>query len=182
MNFAPFGVHIPDDCRPFAEIKEIGLTLYPGSNTFSNLKAVPEGVVNLTDDILCFVDTALFSKVLPAAPSHIVLPPRMAAARTVWEFSVTSFDDSVCPARVRAKVLSFEQLGEYTGFCRAQWAILEALIAATRFQWIPKTKILESWPLWQEVVAKTGGGRERKALRKLADYFVRQGVSISIDL
>jgi len=177
-NFAPIGVHIPDDCLQFSEVKEINLVLYPGSHTFANLKNVPEGVVNFTDDVLSFVDTALFSDLLPKVPSHIVRPPRMAGARTIWEFSVTSFDDSVCPARVKGKVLLFEELGGYTGFCRAQGAILEALITATRLQWTPKSKILDSWPLWQEMVLKTGGIRELKAFRRLAGDLVQQGVLI----
>ncbi len=157
VNFAPIGVCIPDDCLQLSEVKEVELTLYSGSNTFSNLKSIREGVINLTDDVLSFVDTALFSALLPSVPSHIVRPPRMAAAKTAWEFSVTSFDESICPARVKGKVLLFTELGSYTGFCRAQGAILEAVIAATRLQWISTSKILESWPLWQELVAKTGG-------------------------
>jgi hypothetical protein len=178
VNFAPIGVLLPDDCLQLSEVKEIDLILYPGSNTYSNLKSVREGVINLTDDVLSFVDTALSSELLPAVPSQIVLPPRMAEAKTVWEFSVTDFDDSVCPARVKGKVLLFKEFGSYSGFCRAQGVILEAVITATRLQWIPKSKILESWPLWREIVDKTGGVRELTAFRKLTGYFVQQGISI----
>lgn len=178
VNFAPIGVHLEDDCLQLSEVKEIGLTLYPGSRTFANLKSTGEGVINLTDDVLSFVDTALFSEVLPAVPSSTVRPPRMAAAKSVWEFSITYFDDSACPAQLKAKVLYFKEVGGYTGFCRAQGAVLEAAIAATRLQWIPENKILESWPLWQEMVAKTGGVREKRALRKLADYFVKHGILV----
>lgn len=178
VNFAPIGVHLSDDCTRLSELTEFGLILYPGSHTFSNLKDVREGVINLTDDVMSFVDTALYSERLPEIPSHTVLPPRMAAAKTVLEFSVTSFDDATCPAKVKGKVLLFAELGSYSGFCRAQGAILEAVIAATRLQWIPKSKILELWPLWREVTTKTGGVREREALCKLADYFVHQGISI----
>jgi hypothetical protein len=181
VNFAPIGVHLLGDCLQLSEVKEVVLMLYPGSNTFSNLKDIPEGVINFTDDVLSFVDTALFSHLLPAVPSHFVRPPRMAAAKTVWEFSVTSFDDSASPARVEGKVLLFKELGGYSGFCRAQGAILEAAITATRLQWIPESKVLESWPLWQEIVAKTGGVRELKAFRKLTDYFVGRGISIPTD-
>ena len=177
-NFAPIGIRIPADCLRLSEVKEIELALYPGSETFSNLKSVPEGVVNCTDDVLSFVDTALFSELPPAVPSHLVRPPRMAAAKAVWEFSVMSFDDRTCPARVKGKILRYEELGGFAGLCRAQGAVLEAAILATRLQWISPGTIVESWPHWQEVVAKTGGVREQAAFQKLAGYLVRQGIAI----
>ncbi len=178
VNFAPIGVHIPDNTSHFSEVKDIEILLYSGSNTFSNVKTTAEGVINFTDDISIFVDTALFSKSLPTAPSLMVRPPRMAEAKTVWEFSVTSFNDSTEPARVVGKVLSFDELAGFTGFCRAHWVILEATIVATRIQWIPVNKIEESWQFWQEVVIKTGGIRERQAFQKVTNYFVQQGISI----
>jgi hypothetical protein len=177
-NFAPIGVRIPDDCLRLSEVKEIDLFLYPGSHTFSNLKQVPQGVANLTDDVLSFVEAALFSDRLATVPSRLVLPPRIAAAKTLWEFSIGSFDDSSSPARVRGKVLLFEEVGGFAGYCRAQGAILEATIAATRLQWILPRKILDSWQLWQEAVAKTGGIREQRAFQKLTEYFVQQGFAI----
>ena len=93
-NFAPIGVHIPDDTTRLSEVKEIEIFLYSGSDTFINVKTKPEGVINFTDDVLTFVETALYSTVLPSLPSKKVIPPRMSGARTIWEFKVTEFDDS----------------------------------------------------------------------------------------
>lgn len=178
VNFAPIGVHVPDTTSHLSEVKDIEILLYSGSNTFSNLKTTAEGVINFTDDISIFVDTALFSISLPTAPSLMVRPPRMAEANTVWEFSVTSFNDSTEPARVAGKVLSYNELAGFTGLCRARGVIIEATILATRIQWIPVNKIEESWRFWQEVVIKTGGIRERQAFQKVSDYFIQQGISI----
>lgn len=180
-NFAPIGVHLTADCCRILEAKEIEISLYPGSNTYLNLKSTPEGVINLTDDVLTFVDTALFSLQVPAVPSARVRPPRMAEAKTVLEFVVTSFDESVCPARLKGTILLCEESGTYAGYCRAQGVVLEAAIAATRLQWISESKIVETWPSWQEIVVKTGGPRELEAFRKLADYLVRHGISIPVD-
>lgn len=177
-NFAPVGVHIPDHTFRLAEVKGIKLYLYRGSQTFANLQKTREGVVNFTDDVSCFVDTALFSQMLPSAPSRRVRPPRMAQAKTVWEFAVASFDDSAEPAEVLGEILVFEELAGFAGLCRAQGVILEAAVAATRLPWISPGKIEECWPAWREVVAKTGGLREKEALDKLALYFAQRGVSI----
>jgi hypothetical protein len=177
-NFAPVGVHITDDYAGLADVKHFDLRLYPGSNTFANLKERNEGVINFSDDIRAFVDTAFFSDLPLSVPSHSVRPPTMADAKAVWEFSVTSFDSSTVPTHVKCNVLLYKQIGSFGGFCRAQGAILEAVIAATRLQWIPANTIPEAWPGWREIVSKTGGRRELEAFRKLTEYLLRHDVPI----
>ncbi|WP_347489831.1 DUF447 domain-containing protein [Desulfoscipio sp. XC116] len=178
VNFAPIGVHVSDHTEWLSEVEEIEIFLYSGSKTFSNLRARPEGVINLTDDLLSFVDTALYSGILPTHPSDQVRPPRMAGAKLIWEFAVTSFDDSREPAKVTGKILLFRELSSFTGLCRAHGAILEAAITATRLTWIPASKVTDSWPLWQQVVEKTGGGKEKEAFAKITDYFCQQGIKV----
>lgn len=178
VNLAPMGVHIPDHILNLSEVREISLSIYSGSQTFINLPATLEGVINITDDVSAFVETALFSTILPTVPSRLVRPPRLANARTIWEFAVTEFDASGEPAKVRGLIRHYEELAGYRGFCRAEWAVLEAVIAATRWQWMPHSKIEESWPLWKEIVEKTGGIRERKALNQVSKYFAQKGVQI----
>lgn len=178
VNFAPVGVHVPDDCERVAEVKEFELRLYPGSSTFANLKKVPEGVINFSEDVLSFVETALFSDVPPTCPSHHVRPQTMANAEAAWEFTIRTFDDSRSPVSVRCSVLRYKAMGTFGGFCRAHGAVLEAVIAATRLQWIPAGAIIASWPAWQEMVMKTGGRRELEAFRRVTEYLVCHGVPI----
>ena len=178
MNFAPVGVHVPDDGMRLKDIREIEIFLYSGSHTFNNLKITPQGVINFTDDVLLFVETALFSNPLPFTPSLTVLPPRLATAKTIWEFSVTNFDDSRDPARVNGKILHIEERDGFSGFCRAHAVILEATILATRIEWIHPNKIIDSWPAWQEVVAKTGGTKEQEAFRKVAVFLKERKIPI----
>ncbi|NLI91656.1 MAG: DUF447 family protein [Peptococcaceae bacterium] len=181
VNFAPIGIYVPDNTQKLLDVKEMEIFLYPGSKTFNNLKATKIGVVNFTDDILSFVDTALFSFILPSLPSHMVLSPRMADANMIWEFMVTFFDDSTEPARVKCKILCAKEYAGFTGFCRAHCVILEAIIAATRLQFISATRIEKSWPLWQEVVNRTGGLREFQAFSKVTDYFIQNGIVLPIN-
>jgi len=180
VNFAPVGVHIPDNTLRISEVQELKFFLYSGSKTLANLKTIPEGVINFTEDILNFVNTALFSESLPALPSSQVRPPRMSSAKTVWEFAVTHFDDSSEPAKLTGRVLCFEEYEQsgFCGFCRSTGVILEALILATCLQWVPFSKIKEAWPLWREVVAKTGGTREKEAFQTITAYFIEKGISI----
>lgn len=178
VNLAPMGVHLPDTGGNLSAVKEISLFLYPGSHTYKNLSAIREGVANLTDDVGIFVETALFSVSFPTLPSCVVRPPRLAAARAVFEFVVTDFNSSREPAKVTGEVRYYEKLGGFTGFCRAQGAVLEAAIAATRCQWIPLRDMEEDWARWRKIVEKTGGIRERAAFKRIYDYLMLQGVPI----
>ncbi|ATW24041.1 DUF447 domain-containing protein [Candidatus Formimonas warabiya] len=178
VNFAPMGVHIPDHAINLSKVKEICLYLYSGSHTFDNLQTTLEGVINLTNDVMAFVETALFSTSLPTAPSRLVHPPRMAGAKTIWEFSVTDFHASVEPAKVLGKIKYYEELAGFSGLCRAQGAVLEAAIAATRWRWMTRSKIEESWAQWRETVERTGGSREQEAFSRVCDFFAQNGIDM----
>lgn len=181
VNFAPMGLHIPDDTSDLAQVKEINLRLYKSSQTLKNLETALEGVLNLTDDVLAFVETALFSKQLPTVPSQAIRTPGMAEAKTRWEFSVIDIDYSTDPVRIRGETNYFQELRGPMVFCRAQGAVLEALICATRWQWIPKRKIGEFWPRWQEVINKTGGKKEREAMQKIKEYLIENVFQVGFE-
>lgn len=167
-NFAPIGVRTEEGgVYPLTEFE---IHLYPGSHTYENLKRTGEGVVNFSDDLMAFVDSALYSKPLAPVPSEKLLTPRMAQVQAFWEFTVREFDDTREPARLRGQIIHAQYRGNFSGFCRAHGAILEALIAATRLQWLTPEELRGQWPHWQEIVIKTGGSKERSALAKIKSY------------
>ncbi|MFA6807683.1 MAG: DUF447 domain-containing protein [Eubacteriales bacterium] len=176
VNFAPIGVHIGDNMYDLAKIKEVELYLYKGSQTFTNLYLNFEGVINFTNDILIFVETALFSPKLLNSPSKLVRSPRMVGANAILEFIVLDFDSSVEPARVKGKIRCYEEFDGFKGFCRAQGAVLEALIMATRLERIAFLKIEESWNRWEEIILKTGGWKEQEALKRIKEYLIQKGI------
>ena len=180
VNFAPMGLHISDTDLERSPVKRIVFRLYSGSQTYENLKETGEGVINFTDDVLVFVETALYSACPRSVPSQKVRPSSMAHASTIWEFTVTRFDPSTDPAFLEGKIEHREQRSGFAGFCRAQGAVLEAAIAATRWQWLPIGKIINSWPVWLEVVQKTGGNREREAFNKVGSFLVDKGIQVPI--
>lgn len=180
-NFAPMGLHISDmdhERVGHSPAGSIYLRLYPGSQTYANLKATGQGVVNFTNNVLVFVDTALYSSCPSHRPSLKVRPPSMEQAHTIWEFTVTRFDSARVPALVEGKIEYCENRGGVTGFCRGQWAVLEAAIAATRWQLLPPAKITQPWPMWLELVKKTGGKREIEAFMKIGSFLVEKGILV----
>lgn len=178
VNLAPIGVHLPNNDLKIAMGKEVSLFLYAGSQTYKNLQTLPEGVINFSNDVNIFVETALFSLPFPTLPSHLVRPPRLAEAQSIGEFSVIQTDFSREPARIQGKILHYEQFAGFNGFCRAQWAVLEAAIMATRLQWISLNHIKEAWPWWKKLVEKTGGIKERDAFNRIYDYITQKGIDI----
>ena len=178
VNFAPIGIHIPNVDLGCAHLNQFVLRLYAGSRTYENLRTVREGVVNFTNDVLAFVETGLYSGCPPYLPSQKVRPPGMAYAGETWEFTVTHFDSAIEPALVQGEIVHREQKKGSTGFCRAQGAVLEAAIAATRWQYLPVEKITSLWPVWLEIVKKTGGQREWEAFNKVSLFLSARGIKV----
>ena len=178
-HFAPVGVIFPDDMEHLGKAEILSFKLYAGSRTYENLRARGEGVVNLTGNVLYFADAAL-RKICETYPSNKVKPHRLADAGVFWEFSVSLFDAGRNPALVTAKVLTYEQrLGFFTGFCRAQGAVLEAAVAASRRDFLPRREIETPWPVWREIVEKTGSAREKQAFQILSKKLTGEGFSLT---
>lgn len=156
--------------------KLVKLRPYQGSHTYANLQATRQGVICFTDNVMVFVETALFSSSPPYLPSHLVRPPRLAEASLAWEFCVTGFDAGSNPAQVEARISYWWGQPSAFGFCRAHLAVIEATIAATRWQWIDREELRRQWPSWERLVHKTGGKREQKALSLVRQYLEEHGL------
>lgn len=174
-NFAPIGVYTSLDI-PDARVL---LRLYSGSNTYINLKQSKQGVICFSDDVLLFVETALFSSCPPYVPSVTVIPPTLTNVGTAWEFFVSDFDDTADPAVIGANVVySRESSIRFTGFCRAKMAVLEATIAATRWHLAPE-QLMKYWNHWLAIVKKTGGRQEFLAFDRICAYLKTRDVVVS---
>ncbi len=172
VNFAPVGVHV----LSVAPAERASLRLYSGSQTYANLLATGQGVICFCNDVALFVETALYSATPPSVPSQAVIVPRLAAADTVWEFTVDNFNTAAEPAIVAVRVVHRRQgAAGFDGFCRARAAVLEATIAATRWRLAPD-KLTERWNDWREIVVKTGGASEWKAFNRVCAFLRAAGL------
>ncbi|WP_258359378.1 DUF447 domain-containing protein [Moorella sulfitireducens] len=206
INFAPVGVRLPSEHgsqpgRTLAgdsaaveagfvppgqavstarEDGQVELHLYRGSRTYANLLSTGEGVICFIDDVLLFVETALFSTCPSYVPSLKVRPPRLAGSGTVWEFKVSDFNVAAEPARVTGRIVHRGEGAGFRGFCRAQFAVLEAAIAATRWQWLAPQQVASRWDYWQQLVVKTGGAREFQAFSLVHKYLEDKGFSLPL--
>ncbi len=165
-NFAPMGVTIGDG--------EILIRPYRESATYRNLLATGQAVVNLTDNVRLFAEGALSSPEFPAFPAEMVRGLVLKDACSYFECSVVQANTDDERADFRCRVVKKGFLREFVGFNRAKNAIIEAAILATRVRFLGVERILQEYLRFSEIVKKTGGEEEAKAMHYLQNYVERQ--------
>ncbi len=165
VNFAPMGVEWGEHdivIKPFLE-----------TTTFQNIQATRVAVVNLTDDVMLFAQGAIGNVQFPAGPAQVVNGVVIDAACSWRELEVRSLDATPPRARIETHVVHCGVRREFIGYNRAQHAVLEAAILATRTHLLPAQHIRDEFARLQVIVDKTAGPREREAMALLTDYLRR---------
>lgn len=161
-NFAPMGILWGEETlivRPFRN-----------TTTCGNLLTSGYGVANLTDDVLAFVQTALYDAVLPHFPARVV-PGAVFQEACAWrEVEVIEESGSLERAEVHCRVLYRGWQRELLGFCRAHGAVIEATILATRLHMHTREAILDHLEQYKQIVQKTGDEREKIAFEQVSEY------------
>jgi hypothetical protein len=156
VNCAAMGVEWGEDA--------IVIKPYRPTRTLRNLQRHGEGVVNLTDDILLFVQAALGDPHPPTRPATAVAGAVLADACSWREVAVDVIDTGGPRARVTARVVARGTGREFVGFNRASHAVLEASILASRVRRLPAGEVGAELERLAVLVDKTAGPRERAAM------------------
>jgi hypothetical protein len=145
------------------------------SQTYANLRALGEGVLHVTDDVLLVARAAInaLDPLPPLSPAHAVRGWVLADACRYHEFRVLALDDREERTRMEAEVVHSGRQRDFFGFNRGKHAVIEAAILATRCHLLPAEEILDQFRRLAPLVDKTGGSREREAFMLLQEY-VRQ--------
>src|ERR1700741_1301736 len=104
------------------------------STTLENLRAVPYGVANPTDDVRVFAGCLTGRRDWPTVPSHAVPVPRLAAALAHTELAVSAVSEHPERPRFPCEVVAHGSHAPFAGFNRAQAAVVEAAILVSRLQ------------------------------------------------
>jgi hypothetical protein len=166
VNFAPMGVVWGETdliIRPFKD-----------TTTYRNLIATREAVVNLTDNVLIFVMTAVSDASFPHFPAPHVRGAVLEDACSYREVVVEAVDDTSERAEVRCRVVGSGRLRDFLGFNRGKNAVIEAAILATRLNLIGRERVTTAFREYDEIVRKTGGEQEREAMAYLWNYIKRE--------
>jgi uncharacterized protein len=162
MHLAPMGPRVAPDWSTFL------LRPFPTSQTYRNLKAHPQGVLHVTDDVLLLAQAAVGK-----APRQEAVPATRVAgfvligACRYYEFVVRSMDESRERVHIDVAVVHRGTLRDFFGLNRAKHAVVEAAILATRLHLLPPAEVLADYHKLRVLVEKTGGPAEHTAFEFL---------------
>ena len=145
------------------------------STTLDNLRANPHAVANFTDDVLIFAGCLTGNRDWPTRPATRVPGVVLDAALAHAELKVDRVEEDEQRPRFHCKMVFEASHEPFQGFNRAQSAVIEAAILASRLHMLPREKIERELGYLQTAVEKTAGPREHEAWRllveKIEDHF-----------
>ncbi len=162
VNCAPMGVEWDEETivlKPFLD-----------TATYRNVQATGAAVVNLIDDVRVFARGAISNPSYETVPATAVRGVVLADCCSWRELAVRSIDSGPPRSRIEMAVVHRGVRREFIGFNRAQHAVLEAAIYATRLHLLPRAFVDGELARLQVIVDKTAGPREREAMALLTEY------------
>ena len=158
---APMGVRNDDGLYLIAPFRP--------SRTLDNLLRCRQAVINYTDDVRVFAGFHTGRRDWPTVPAGTIRGVRLAQALAHVEVAVERWEDDEVRPRIWCRELARDTHGPFPGFNRAQAAVIEAGILASRLRRLPAEKIDREMDYLRIAVEKTAGPREREAWQWLED-------------
>lgn len=169
VNVSPMGPIVNES------LDRLWLRPFQTSTTYRNLKRTVRGVFHVTDDVELLAQAAVGQ---PAPLPRFIATPAgealiLADACRWYAFEVESLDDTEERTSIVAKVTDRGTLREFLGFNRAQHAVLEAAILATRVHLTGAAAALVEYDRLQVAIDKTGAAAEQRAMAFLRAHVAR---------
>lgn len=139
------------------------------STTLDNLRGNPFAVANFTDDVRVFAGCLTGRRDWPTRPAARVPGAVLDAALAHAELKVEHVQEDELRPRFHCKIVYEASHAPFKGFNRAQAAVIEAAILASRLDMLPREKVERELAYLQIGVEKTAGPREHEAWRLLVD-------------
>jgi hypothetical protein len=139
------------------------------STTLDNLRTTPYAVANFTDDVLIFASCLVGQKDWPTRASTHVPGAVLEGALAHAELRVDRVEEDEQRPRFHCRVVHEASHAPFRGFNRAQGAVIEAAILASRLHMLPREKVERELGYLQIAVEKTAGPREHQAWRLLIE-------------
>jgi uncharacterized protein len=155
VHIAPIGIIADGDSWIIAPFRP--------SITLENLQAVPFAVANYTDDVRVFAGCLTGRTDWPTVAAEKVPVPRVAGALAHAELAVANVTDDPLRPRFHCGVLHTASHAAFRGFNRAQAAVIEAAILASRLDFLSRDKVEREIAQLQSAVQKTAGPVEEEA-------------------
>lgn len=156
---APMGLQFDGD----SETGEMILAPFRPSRTLDNLLRCPMAIANYTNDVRVFAGCLCGRRDWPTRPSKNIPVRYLASALAHAELELSDFkDDKVRPC-FSARVCHQENHAPFTGFNRAQAAVIELAVLVSRLDRLPPEKYEKEIAYLKIAIDKTAGEKERVA-------------------
>lgn len=160
-HIAPMGIRHCDDLVVIAPFKP--------SQTLMNLEATHCAVVNVTDDVRIYAGCLTGRSDWPTRPANRVRGHILEAALHYRELQVVKRVDDELRPQIYLSEVHQGTVKAFSGFNRAQGAVIEASILVSRLHMLPKEKIDTEMAYLEIAIQKTAGPRELEAWQWLND-------------
>jgi uncharacterized protein len=143
------------------------------SRTLDNLLREGCASVNATDDVRIYAGCLSGRRDWPVVPCERIGGSRLAGALAHREVEVAEVLDHAQRPELLCRVVAEATHGAFMGFNRAQAAVLELAILASRLDMLPPEKIESEFEYLRIAIDKTAGPREREAWSWLVERVER---------
>ncbi len=165
VHIAPMGIREQDGFTTIAPFRP--------SKTLENLQQTKAAVVNLTDDVRIFAGCLTGKHDWPTCAATKVKGVILAQALAHREFEVNEFIDDETRPKFLCREVYRKTHAPFSGFNRAQGAVIEAAVLVSRLHMLPKEKIDSEIEYLKISIEKTAGPREQEAWRWLMGSIVK---------
>jgi len=155
VHIAPLGLIAEGDGWIIAPFKP--------SRTLDNLVANPFAVASHTGDVRVFAGCVTGRRDWPTVKADVVAGVRLADAVSHWELAVESVEADEQRPRFLCKLVHAATHKVWSGYNRAEAAVLELAVLTTRLSMLPAEKIDAELKYLEIAISKTAGPREREA-------------------
>ena len=163
VHIAPLGI-IADGGRWI-------LAPFRPSSTLDNLRAVPFAVANHTDDVRIYAGCLTGRREWATVACEETPAPRLKGCLAHMSLRVVDVGEDEMRPRFHCEVVRSVSHAPFAGFNRAQAAVIEAAILASRLHLLPRERIEREIASLEIVVGKTGGPNEQTAWNWLRSKF-----------
>lgn len=169
-HVAPFGIQI--------QAGLVVISPYKPSVTLENILATNHAVLNITDDVRVFAGALTRRQAWSLVYAEKIIGYRLVDTLLHQELRLAKVVDDVLRPQLHMEVLHEVQHQPFKGFNRAQAAVIELAVLASRLHLLTKDKVLSEISYLQIAIDKTAGERELQAWRwlteKVENYYAEQ--------
>ncbi len=149
------------------------------SRTLDNLRANPVATASMPGDVRVFAGCLTGRKDWPLAAARTIACARLADAIAHRELQVVDVAEDDLRPRFRCRAVHEESHLAAPGYNRAQAAVIEAAILASRLGMLSEDKVRSELAYLEIAISKTAGDAEREAWQWLSNKIEAHYAAVS---